>query len=98
MSDLLRKAVELADGFDGTCLGAPLEMVIEQQWYLDALAAQLKRQIMAHGYRFESVPGHLRVRESADNRSQTIVTTHGDDDSMNVIEASVKIYESGVLE
>ena len=114
MTDLLRKAVELADGWRlserghiiypswHSHIGYSLEETVPE-WVLDALAAQLVRQI-------DSLSHKMGITVWMDSQRSVVATIvhprgigsqhflgvgEGDDRTMNTIKA---IVESGVLE
>ena len=107
MSDLIRKAVELADGFRQFCglyqIGdewneAETDDDNPQQWFLDALAVQLVRQVDAlEGLAFDSKGGkflEVIIWDFRPGNNRMTGSARGQDRTMNTIKA---IVESGVL-
>ena len=110
--DIIRKAVELADGWKwyGTVIDVPVPLnPVSQKFglpavYLDALAAQLVRQVNSTkhsegGFDVEIDPYMTRVRKwkvgSPDRGVETVsCCDENDDPTMNTLRA---IVESGVL-
>lgn len=100
MNDYIRKAVELADGFrwlnrdqvEVPDLNNVVLRPFEQQWFLDALAAQLVRQVDA----LDDIRCDVdsRYSEVWGNGQQTLGKHISDDRTMNTIKA---IVDSGVL-
>jgi hypothetical protein len=98
MNDLIRKAVELADGYkwlhrdqvEIPDLNNAVLRPFEQQWFLDALAAQLTRQV-------DSLEWDTIVWRKAtgiyDRLLEAQTYQQGDDRTMNTIKA---IVDSGV--
>lgn len=98
-NEYIRKAVELADGWEVTDTGdiiSPIAAYVGEpmhQCFLDALAAQLVRQV-------DALPEPIRVLadrscECGAGRSFTVVgTRHSNDRTMNTIKA---IVDSEVL-
>ena len=92
MTDYIRKAVELADGFrwlhrdqvEIPDLNNAVLRPFEQQWFLDALAAQLVRQVDA-----------VLPQQDWLTLSRPFYKTNGPDRTMNTIKA---IVDSGVLD
>ena len=104
MTDYIRKAVELADGFhvdSSGCHRTPRDNCVEHQVYMDALAAQLVRQICAIS-KYDVIiskdgtevfsGGHVKGIEYD---IETISMSRSDDMTMNTIKA---IVDSKVLE
>ncbi len=99
-TDYIRKAVELADGFVPEALQVSgtenLQVGFEEQFFLDALAAQLVRQVDAlpeHGVHIYPWDTQVQWRDNC------CVAAHGDicanDRTMNTIKA---IVDSKVLD
>ena len=112
--EMIRKAVELADGFhngsdaegdyvemDQTPLSLYLDGWSEEndQWFLDALAAQLVRQVDALGHMsFMSMPTTVSIHFLDAGESPESIMYHDadcKDRTMNTIKA---IIDSGVLD
>ena len=101
--EIIRKAVELADGFvwqdPMTVYIQSLSMAFycSEPFMLDALAAQLVRQVDARGVAsVYIVPDMTEVQwEYADSDDLQSVTERGPDRTLNTLRA---IVESGVLE
>ena len=102
--EYIRKAVELADGWSGDSIPA-LNLKLrwdhpQQALYLDALAAQLVRQVDALGdivsvdIRGQSGGPEVIVWDFRPGRSRIGVNHKGPDRTMNTIKA---IVDSGVL-
>ena len=109
MTDYIRKAVELADGF-GFMPGDPgcfyvqepwdeLSAVIEEpdQWLLDALAAQLVRQVDALDYPVMVIASKdcTSIVEPDQTYMNTAQVDKNEGRTLNTIKA---IVDSGVLE
>lgn len=100
MTDTIKKAVSLADGWDLTegQLTAPdgswtyVQVSQIPQHYLDALAAQLTRQVDAAGAYITTYIGRTDVHSTV--TQDQLASVRGDDRAMNTINA---IVESGVL-
>ncbi len=99
--DYIRKAVELADGFEwnnAQTVKTPVGLLFlhTNEMFKDALAAQLVRQVDASGRAdFYSVPDAAEVQWEYEN-SDELDTSYikGPDRTMNTIRA---IVDSGVL-
>ena len=111
MTDYIKKAVELADGWELSLNGTWIECMawsslscntaLIPQYVLDALAAQLVRQCLERGHSFSVTLVGVRVRESSRVDSQTLaIGSSNDDHTMNTIKAIVDFAEAnpGVLE
>jgi hypothetical protein len=105
MTDYIRKAVELADGYkwlhrdqvEIPDLNNAVLRPFEQQWFLDALAAQLVRQApgVASDFAVYQYPIGVSVVDCRDNSAEReIAKVCGPDRTMNTIKA---IVDSGVL-
>lgn len=104
MTDYIRKAVELADGWSGpngvgqvVTSGGGYFGNIDDQEILDALAAQLARQVDALGddLHLEVHRGWTAMRKNGSSGWSDIAAAYGPDRTMNTI---LTIIDSGVLE
>ena len=97
MNDHIRKAVELADGFapEALQISKTEDMVVgfEEQFFLDALAAQLCRQVDALPMLWVCVENDTSCVQHGE--LGTRAAERGPDRTMNCIKA---IVDSGVLD
>ncbi len=99
--DYIRKAVELANGFGGdsfsmwidalgTNIGSVSDYSEPEQWALDALAAQLIRQVDAtHHYAVITDIENTQIEDWKSGTGIMIIKSNGYDRTMNTIKAIV---------
>ena len=98
--EIIRKAVELAEGFSNgrgfvIYRSRPMGCPVDNQEMLDALAAQLVRQVDAHESAWIDISSNGCCRIFCGDGDKEMATQLGPDRTMNTLRV---IVESGVLE